>query len=154
MIKQHKMMFHSEIWAPFWGRTNSVRPAQLTCDVTARVPKSLVYHQYCIFPRLKPIFHCDAKPFELGTFASPNARDSTFALANAKNTNMLVSLALGDANFSPTRVSEIWLRWVPNANFLRWPCTFNFVCVDFIRVGWPTRTPFPVEYGLNLFHLS
>ena len=38
----------------------------------------------------KPIFHCDAKPFALGTFASPNAKD----------TNMLVSFALGDTNFS------------------------------------------------------
>ena len=37
-----------------------------------------------------PIFHCDAKPFALGTFPSPNAKD----------TNMLVSFALGDANFS------------------------------------------------------
>ena len=72
---------------------------------------------------LKPIFHCDTKPFVLGTFASPNA----------KNTNMLVSLALDDANFSchltqnPQRESvENRLRWVPNANFLRWPCTFHF----------------------------
>ena len=31
-------------------------------------------------------------------FASPNAKDSTFALPNAKNTNMLVFLSLGDAN--------------------------------------------------------
>ena len=38
----------------------------------------------------KPIFHCDAKPFALGTFALPNP----------KYTNMLVSFALGDANFS------------------------------------------------------
>ena len=64
----------------------------------------------------KPIFHCDAKLLALGTFASANAKDSTFALPNAKNTNMLVSLALGDASF------------------LRWPCTFLF-CVDFIRIG-------------------
>ena len=35
-------------------------------------------------------------------------KNSTFALPNAKNTNMLVSLALGDANF------------------LRRPCTFHF----------------------------
>ena len=55
----------------------------------------------------KPIFHCDAKLFALGTFALPNA----------KNTNMLVSLALGDANF------------------LRWPCTFLF----FLR--YPRRQP-------------
>ena len=25
----------------------------------------------------------------------------------------------------------------------------SFFCVDFIRVGYPTRTPLPVEYGLN-----
>ena len=66
---------------------------------------------------LKPIFHQNAKSFALGTFASPNAKDSTFALPNARNTNMLVSFALGDANF------------------LRWPCTFLFFCVYFIRVG-------------------
>ena len=56
---------------------------------------------------LKPIFHCDVKSFALGTFASPNAKDI----------NMLVSFALGDANF------------------LRWPSTFHFFGVDFIRVG-------------------
>ena len=38
--------------------------------------------------------------FMLGTFASPNAKDSNFALPNARNTSMFVSLALGDANFS------------------------------------------------------
>ena len=37
-----------------------------------------------------------------------NAKDSTFVLPNTKNTTMLVSLALGDANF------------------LRRPCTFHF----------------------------
>ena len=30
---------------------------------------------------------------------------------------------------------EYRLRWIPNAKFLRWPCTFLFVCADFIRVG-------------------
>ena len=60
------------------------------------------------FPRVKPIFHQIAKLLALGTFASANAKDSTFALPNAKNTNMLVSLELGDANF-----------------LLR-PCTFHF----------------------------
>ena len=81
---------------------------------------------------LKPIFHCDAKPFALGTFASPNAKDGT----------LLVSLALDYANFSrhlmqnPQRESvECRLRWVPNAKFLHWPCTFHFFGVDFIHVG-------------------
>ena len=53
---------------------------------------------------IKPIFHCDAKSCTLGTFASPNAKDSTFALPNTRNTNMLVSLALGELKvaFYPT----------------------------------------------------
>ena len=66
---------------------------------------------------IKPIFQCDAQLLALGTFASPNAKVSTFALPNARNTNMLVSLALGDANF------------------LLWPCTFLFFGVDFICIG-------------------
>ena len=66
---------------------------------------------------VKPIFHQNAKSFALDTFASPNAKDSTFALPQARNTNMLVSFALGDANF------------------LRWPCTFLFFGVYFICVG-------------------
>ena len=75
----------------------------------------VVIYQLLIF--IKPIFHQNAKLLALGTFASANAKDSTFALPNAKNTNMLVSLALGDTNF------------------LRRPCTFYFFRVDFIRVG-------------------
>ena len=71
----------------------------------------------CRSETLKRIFHCNAKLLALGTFASPNAKDSTFASRDAKNTNMLVSLTLGDANF------------------LRWPYTFHYFCVDFIRVG-------------------
>ena len=55
---------------------------------------------FFFFKYIKPIFHCNAKPFVLGTFASPYTKDNTFALPNAKNTNMLVSLALGDTNFS------------------------------------------------------
>ena len=59
------------------------------------------FSHFACFPcTLKPIFHCDAKPFALGTFASPNAKDSTFALPNTKYTNMLVSFVLGNAHFS------------------------------------------------------
>ena len=36
------------------------------------------------------------------------------------------------------------LRWVPIAKTSRWPCTFFFFCVDFIRVG----SRFSVKYGL------
>ena len=58
--------------------------------------------------KVKPIFHQNAKYLASGTFASPDAKDRSFASPNARNTNMLVSLALGDANF------------------LRRPCTFHF----------------------------
>ena len=74
-------------------------------------------HLYSKLQTLKPIFHQNAKYLASGTFASPNAKDSTFASPNASNTNMLVSLALGDASF------------------LRWPCTFHFLCVDFFELG-------------------
>ena len=66
---------------------------------------------------LKPLFHQNAKLLPLGTFASPNAKDRTFVLPNARNTNMLVTLALGDANF------------------LHRPCTFHFFGVDFFALG-------------------
>ena len=39
-----------------------------------------------------------------------------------------------DTNPRCQSVEYRW-RWVPNANFLRWPCTFHFFGVDFIRVG-------------------
>ena len=78
---------------------------------------------------LKPIFHCIAKLLALGTFASPNAKDSTFALANARNTNMLVSLALGDANF------------------LRWPCTFLFFVYISFALGSQREPHFQWNIG-------
>ena len=94
---------------------------------------------------LKPIFHCDAKPFALGTFTSPNAKD----------TNVFVSFALGDANFlhHPT----------PNPNASQW----NIGCVGFqtqnscvghvyfilfvsisFALGCQRKHSFSVEYGL------
>ena len=124
---------------------------------------------------LKPIFHQNAKRLALGTFASANAKDSTFALPNAKNTNMLVSLALGDAHFLcrpctfhffgvdfyPTRISfpvEYWLRWVPGVGSLRWACTFHALgdanCTQSKPVFWwnmgfkgpvPRGTPVPTD---------
>ena len=115
--------------------------------------KSFVFRSLLLAREVKPIFHCDANLLASGNFALPNTKDITFALSNAKN--MLVSLALGDANFSrhltqnPQRESvEYRLRWVPNAKSSRWPCTFHVVCVNFICVRWPTQTQLSVEYGL------
>ena len=69
---------------------------------------------------------------------------------------MLVSFALGNANFfrvlpdakPKSKPVEYRLCWAPNAKLLHWPCTFHVYCVDFICVWCPTRTLFPVEYGL------
>ena len=78
---------------------------------------------------VKPIFHQNAKLLALGTFVSANAKDSTFALPNAKNTNMLVSLALGDANFS------------------RRPCTFHFFVYISFALGSQREPHFQWNIG-------
>ena len=77
------------------------------------------YESLILLCNIKPIFHCDAKLLASGNFALPNTKDSTFALPNAKHTNMLVSLVLVDANF------------------LGWPCTFLF-CMRYPRRQPPT----------------
>ena len=55
--------------------------------------------------------------------------DRTFALPNARNTNMLVSLALGNTNFS------------------RRPCTFHFFGVDFFALGSKRKPHFQWNIG-------
>ena len=102
--------------------------AKYICHVLGEIR---IIHNSCINERmnLKPIFHQNAKYLASGTFASPNAKDSTFASPNARNTNMLVSLALGDASF------------------LRWPCTFLFLCVDFFALGSKRNPHFQWNIG-------
>ena len=113
-----------------------------------------MYHEsWCL--RLKPIFHCDAKLLALGTFAPPNAKDSTFASPDAKIPTCwyLLRKVTQIFAFYPTRNLKFafYLTRNPNASqwkvakFWRWPCTFNVFCVDFICMWYPTRTQFPVE---------
>ena len=70
-----------------------------------------------ILDGVKPIFHQNAKYLASGVGVGQYTRRQYFALPNAKYTNMLVYFALADANF------------------LRWPCTFHFLCVDFFTLG-------------------
>ena len=72
---------------------------------------------------------------------------------------MLVSFALGDANFSrhltqnPLRESvEYRLRWVPNANCLHWPCTFLFcVYISFpLEIGFAFATQSEPNFQWNM----
>ena len=70
---------------------------------------------------------------------------------------MLVSFALPNANFSRHPQSEsveYRLRWVPNANFSRWACTFHIFCVDFICIWWPTQTQCKpsIQWDMGLSH--
>ena len=65
---------------------------------------------------LKPIFHQNAKYLASGTFASPNARNSTSASPNARIPTCWYILRLYDANFlrrpqrqTPTPASGIYV---------------------------------------------
>ena len=78
---------------------------------------------------LKPIFHCDAKPFALGPRVGVG---NTIPLTPTSNARV-----------------EYRCCWVPNMRGWHWPCTLHVFCVYFFCVGSPTRTLFPVEYGLN-----
>ena len=93
---------------------------------------------------LKPIFHCDAKLLALGlcVWSAPNTKICI------GDTNMLVSKNVKiciTPNAKPQHESvEYRWRWVPNATFLHWLCTFHLLCVDFICIG----SRFLVEHGL------
>ena len=81
---------------------------------------------------VKPIFHCDAKPFALGP------RVGVTNMLVSKNAEICITL---NAN------ANIWVT--PNVRGWRWACRFRVVYFLFPCVGYPTRTQFPVEYGLN-----
>ena len=49
---------------------------------------------------------------------------------------------------------EYRLRWVPNANFSHWPCSFHDFCVDFICVGFPTQTRFQWSMDFRMSSFS
>ena len=65
-------------------------------------------------------------------------------------TNMLVSKNQRQALFTQRQALQTQREpCAPNLRLgLHWPCRFHVVCVNFIGVGQPTRTQFPVEYGL------
>ena len=119
----------------------------------------------------KPIFHQNAKYLASGVGVGHCTRRQNFALPNAKYTNMLVSLALDDANLSRfylTRNLKVAFYPTRNPNASQWNigCVgcqrkvfasgmyISFFCVHFICVGQPTQTRFLVEYGLQLMICS
>ena len=62
---------------------------------------------------------------------------------NAKTPTPNLKFALPSVK-SKRKSVEYRLRWVPNTNFLRWPCTC--FCVDFM---YPTQTRFQWNMGLK-----
>ena len=100
-----------------------------------------------LFSHLKPIFHCDAKPFALGTFAS----------SNAKYTNVLVSFALGNANFShhPTQNPNAsqwnigWVGYQTQISFVGHVHFMFFVLISF-AFGTQRKPSFQWNMGLRV----
>ena len=77
-------------------------------------------------------------------------------LVSKKSTPSLVDLTPSFADPTPSmadpaQASGIWFALGTRDLGLRWACSFHVVCVHFVCVGYPTRTQFPVEYGLKSF---
>ena len=110
--------------------------------------------------RLKPIFHCNAKPFALGPGIGLDTQCHNPALPIPTcwylKTRKFALPPTPNLKFAlPPTPNPDASRWnigcvvYQNAKFSRWQCTFHFFGVDFICVWWPTQTQFPVEYGLT-----
>ena len=100
---------------------------------------------------LKPIFHQNAKYLGSGTFASPNAKDSTSASPNARVPTCWYILALPNANIcvipdaKPQRQPvEYSLRWVLGV----WSRVGQVHFIFFAFISFALGSVFPVEYGL------
>ena len=105
---------------------------------------------------LKPIFHQNAKYLAWGAGVGQCPRRQNFALG------IPTCWYLKCENLHyPTPNLKFALAPMPNPDASQWnigcvgsqpecccwPCIFHVFCVDFICVWYPTRTPFPVEYG-------
>ena len=112
---------------------------------------------------LKPIFHCDAKYLALG-LALGNAPDARIlhwryqhvgvfwhylTLKFASTPTPKLKFAFSSTTNPRCQSVEYRLRWVPTQNAGVGHVHFMFFYVDFICVWYPTRTSFPVEYGLK-----
>ena len=114
--------------------------------VPSRASYSICYPCIDCIISLKPIFHCDAKPFGLGPGVGLDPQRHNFCV---RYTNMLVSKN-AKICITPSAKLKIYvtpnaktqrepmeyrLRWVPNAKFSHWPCTFLF-CVCRFHSRW------------------
>ena len=98
---------------------------------------------------MKPIVHCNAKLLALGPtqiFMLGGSANAKICFGDTKilvSKNTIICLTPNEkhkicvtSNAKPQcEPMEYRLRWVPNAKFLHWACTFH-VCVNFICVGY------------------
>ena len=68
-------------------------------------------------------------------------------------TNMLVlkyaKISLPSMPKPQRKSVEYRLRWVPNAKFLCWQCTFNFLCVVSFAFGGQRKPSFQWNMGIR-----
>ena len=90
---------------------------------------------------VKPIFHCDAKPFLLGPRIGLDPKCHNFTLGYQRVTIEKVKICVTPnanakicvtPNANPQH-EQVEYRWhcVPNAKFSCWPCRFHVVCASF-----------------------
>ena len=114
---------------------------------------------------LKPIFHQNAKYLASRVGVGQCTRRQIFALPNAKYTNMLVYFGVTPDAQSPTPTLKFALPPTPTPDASQWNIAgvgsqrkklalamyiSFFLCRFHLRL-YPTRTQFPVEYGLKSY---
>ena len=106
------------------------------------------------FANVKPILHCDAKLFALGTGVGLDPKRHIFVLP------IPTCWYLKTQKICITPNADFKIHPMQNPNASQWntgcvgfqtqnSCVGHVFCVDFICFWWSTQTQFPVEYGLN-----
>ena len=137
------------------------RLALLACEAKCKNKMMNPCHVRHEEESLKPIFHCDAKPFALGPGIGLDTQRLNFALPIPTCWYLkMLKFAL-----PPTPTVKFALSPMRNPNASQWNigCVgsptqhFCFGHVDFMlfipgffHVGYPTQTLFSVEYGLKV----
>ena len=136
--------------SPAWDRVKRFGPpfsrVKTSSPCVQTTPKNFCTPFPSAWPKpFKPIFHCEAEYLASGVGVGQLALGSAPRILHWGYQHVGIleptqTLASGvicvTPNANPRRQSvEYRWRWVPNANFLRWPCTFQFFGVHFICVG-------------------
>ena len=117
------------------------------------------------FVTVKPIFHCNAKPFALDRRVGLDPQRELFTLeilicsylkANTKYHRPNANPQGPNANPHPhpwtqREQMEYSLHWVPLHWGSRWPCTFHVSCVNFFALGSQREPSFQWNMGFTCY---